>query len=162
MRELAQRMATAQRGAATSAQSASQFADKSAAAVGATEAALRSQEEQELTEARAEQSNQMKLRADDARPLAARRHALACTARPPDEVATACTEGQWWHGLWRVWTRLGDPVRAAAAREAGCAWMVRTQQRHLPAPFHISVRDAVPAHRELLTPLERGAAADWP
>jgi len=90
-------------------------------------------------------------------PLAARRHALACAARPPDEVASACTEGQWWHGLWRVWTRLGYPVRAAAAREAGCAWMVRTQQQHLPAPFHISFRDAVLAHRELLAlPLNVG------
>ncbi len=99
MRELAQRMATAQRGAATSAQGASQFADKSAATAGATKAALRSQEEQELTEARADQSNQQKLLVDDARPLAARR-----TGPPASQAAPKSDTGS---GTLTVLTALG-------------------------------------------------------
>ena len=86
------------------------------------------------------------------RPVAARRHAGACLARPATEVAITCTEGAWWHGLWRVWSMLGESDRAIAARDAGLVWIERTQQQHLPAPFHISFREAVRAHRELLNP----------
>ena len=86
------------------------------------------------------------------RPLAARRHAGACLGRPAGEVAITCTEGAWWHGLWRVWLALGEPERASAARDAGLAWIRHTQQQHLPAQFHISFRESVRAHRELLSP----------
>jgi DNA-binding SARP family transcriptional activator len=83
-------------------------------------------------------------------PNAARGHALACDQRPPGHTPQDCAPGLWWHGLWRVWQRLGERDRAEAARAEGVAWIHRTMQHELPSEFHASFRQAVPAHRELL------------
>lgn len=91
------------------------------------------------------------LAASSCRPLAARRHALACALRPSGVVPLHISDGLWWHGLWRTWQRLGDDVRAQAARLEGLAWIERTLQSQLAPEFHASFRAAVPAHRELLS-----------
>jgi hypothetical protein len=81
---------------------------------------------------------------------AARGHALACAQRPAGHTPQDNAPGLWWHGLWRVWQRLGEPGRAEAARAEGVAWIHRTLQAELASEFHASFRQAVPAHRELL------------
>jgi DNA-binding SARP family transcriptional activator/Flp pilus assembly protein TadD len=81
----------------------------------------------------------------------ARRHALACLARPAGELASLIAEGQWWHGLWRVWLALGDRQRAELARAAGLAWLEQSVQGQLSAEFAPSFRDALPEHRALLS-----------
>lgn len=81
---------------------------------------------------------------------AARRHALACSARPTGQVAPLLGEGVWWHGLWQVWQALGDPARANAARVAGLAWLDDTLRQHLPPEFHTSFCQSVAAHRGLM------------
>jgi DNA-binding SARP family transcriptional activator len=84
-------------------------------------------------------------------PDAARGHALACARRPAGHTPQDCAPGLWWHGLWRVWQRLGECDRAEAARAEGVAWIHRTMQHELASEFHASFSQAVPAHRELLT-----------
>lgn len=84
------------------------------------------------------------------RPLAARRHARACSQRPPGVVPLHISDGVWWHGLWRSWQRLGDETQAQLARAEGLAWIRRTLQQHLAVEFHAGFRSAVLAHRELL------------
>lgn len=81
----------------------------------------------------------------------ARRHALACLARPAGEVASLLAEGAWWHGLWQVWLVLGDSQRAELAHAAGLAWLAHSVQAQLPTEFVPSFREAVPAHRALLS-----------
>ena len=83
-------------------------------------------------------------------PDAARGHALACAQRPPGHTPQDCTPGLWWHGLWRVWQRLGEQGCADAARAEGVAWIHRTMQHELASEFQASFRQAVPAHSELL------------
>lgn len=83
--------------------------------------------------------------------LVARRHARACNARPAGELAPLVTDGAWWHGLWQVWRALGDPPRALAARAAGLGWIEQTLHQQLPPEFHTSFRDAVDAHRTLIS-----------
>lgn len=84
-------------------------------------------------------------RADEARALA-----LACETPPAGVLPRSVPPGVWWHGLWQLWRALGDAGRAEAARAEGVAWIHRTLQRELAAPFHAGFRDAVPAHRALL------------
>ncbi len=91
------------------------------------------------------------------RHASARRHAAACLARPASEVAPLLTDGVWWHGLWTVWLALGDAERAETALAAGRAWMAYTLQQHLPAEFHASFREVVPAHQALWRGLPRAA-----
>lgn len=81
--------------------------------------------------------------------LTARRHALACSARPAGEVAPLVAEGAWWHGLWQVWRALDDQPRAHAARSAGLAWMHTTLRHHLAEEFHSGFLDQVSPHRHL-------------
>ena len=85
------------------------------------------------------------------RPLAARRHALACTLRPPGVAAPHIGDGVWWHGVWRTWQRLSDDAQVQAARAEGVAWIQSMLQQHLAPEFHAVFCDAVPTHRELLS-----------
>ena len=75
----------------------------------------------------------------------------ACMDRPAAHTPLDRALGVWWHGQWRVWLALGDSGRADAARAEGVAWIQRTLQRALAPEFHASFREAVLAHRELLT-----------
>lgn len=84
-------------------------------------------------------------RAADARALAA-----TCDPAPAGVLPRGVPQGLWWHGLWQLWRTLGDAGRAEAARAEGVAWIHRTLQHDLAAPFHPAFRDAVPAHRALL------------
>jgi len=86
-----------------------------------------------------------------AQPVRARVHAAACTDRPSLHTPQDLAAGAWWHGLWQVWLGLNDPDRAEAARAEGVAWIQRTLQRELAPEFHASFREAVPAHRALLS-----------
>ena len=80
-----------------------------------------------------------------------REHVQACMQRPAFEVPLDCALGHWWHALWRLSQQLGDQACADAARAEGVAWIHRTLHNGLSSEFHASFRDAVPAHRELLT-----------
>ncbi|MBL8351083.1 MAG: AAA family ATPase [Burkholderiaceae bacterium] len=81
----------------------------------------------------------------------ARRLAAEATACPVGHVPADLWPGAWWHGLWQVWRALGQPDAARAARAQGLAWIHRLLQDDLAPEFHRALRDAVPAHRELLT-----------
>ncbi len=72
-------------------------------------------------------------------------------ARPLGHVSTDLWPGAWWHGLWQVGRAVGDADAAQAARAEGVAWIHRMLQQDLPTEFHPAFRDAVPAHRELLS-----------
>jgi len=85
----------------------------------------------------------------------ARALAAACDPLPDGLLKSgllprSVPQGVWWHGLWQAWHQLGEPGRAEAARAEGLAWLHRTLQRELAAPFHAAFRDQVPAHRALL------------
>lgn len=82
--------------------------------------------------------------------LAARRHARACLARPPGQVALLLPDGQWWHGLWQVGLALGDRTLARDALHEGRRWVQATRTLHVPAPFQASFCDAIPEHQALL------------
>ena len=81
----------------------------------------------------------------------ARGFSAACLNRPAGHTPLDRALGAWWHGLWQVQLGLGDRGAAEAARAEGVAWIHRTLQQELAPEFHASFRDAVPAHRELLS-----------